>query len=68
MHPGTEAILEEISDSTMQQKLMDMGCIPGEVLRVDRIAPLGCPMAISVAGTQLSIRMSEADSVWVKPL
>jgi ferrous iron transport protein A len=37
-----------------------MGCIPGEEIEVVRIAPLGDPMAIMVAGYQLSLRKEEA--------
>jgi Fe2+ transport system protein FeoA len=44
---------------------MEMGCIPGETIRVEQIAPLGDPISISVAGYQLSLRMNEADSILI---
>ena len=31
-------------------KLMEMGCIPGEKVKVEQIAPLGDPISIAVAG------------------
>ena len=42
-----------------------MGCIPGEPVRVEMIAPLGDPMAIRIAGYYLSIRKKDADKIQV---
>ncbi len=49
----------------MALKLLEMGCTPGEVVKLDRIAPLGDPIAISVAGYLLSLRKAEASTVLV---
>ena len=49
----------------MQQKMLDMGCLPGEIITIDRFAPLGCPIAINVAGTVLCIRKEEAENILV---
>ncbi len=45
-----------------------MGCIPGEAINVDQIAPLGDPISISVAGYHLSLRLDEAEKIWVEDL
>jgi ferrous iron transport protein A len=47
----------------MSVKLMEMGCLPGEEVRVERIAPLGDPIAINVAGYVLSLRKREASTI-----
>ncbi len=47
-------------------KLMEMGCIPGEQVRIEQVAPLGDPISITVAGYNLSLRLSEADSIFVE--
>ena len=47
---------------------MEMGCIPGETIYIERTAPLGNPIAISVAGYTLSIRKDEASHVLVSTL
>ena len=47
-------------------KLMEMGCVPGERVRVEQIAPLGDPISISVAGYNLSLRLNEADRIFVE--
>ncbi|HQR94298.1 MAG TPA: FeoA family protein [Sediminibacterium sp.] len=49
-------------------KLMEMGCVPGEIVKVEQRAPLGDPISISVAGYHLSLRINEADSIFVQPL
>ena len=45
-----------------------MGCIPGEVVIVEQIAPLGDPISISVAGYSLSLRLSEAEEIFVEEI
>lgn len=47
-------------------KLMEMGCIPGEKIRIEQVAPLGDPISIAVAGYSLSLRLSEADAILVE--
>jgi len=47
-------------------KLMEMGCVPGELVKVEKIAPLGDPISISVAGYNLSLRLNEAENIFVE--
>lgn len=47
---------------------MEMGCVPGEVISVDQVAPLKDPISISVAGYQLSLRLNEAENILVEEL
>lgn len=49
-------------------KLMEMGCIPGEKVRIEQVAPLGDPISIAVAGYNLSLRLSEADAIIVQEI
>ncbi len=42
-----------------------MGCVPGEEVLVEMLAPLGDPISIKVAGYQLSLRIEEARSILV---
>jgi ferrous iron transport protein A len=60
---GEEAVIESFSDEEMSLKLMEMGCLPGEKVRVERIAPFGDPIAISVSGYMLSMRKDEAATI-----
>lgn len=47
----------------MSVKLMEMGCLPGESVQVDRVAPLGDPIAVTISGYQLSLRKKEAATI-----
>jgi ferrous iron transport protein A len=60
---GQKGIIKEFTDLAMSVKLMEMGCLPGEEIKLDRIAPMGDPIAVSVAGYQLSLRKREAATI-----
>lgn len=63
---GERGVIESFTDEKMKLKLLEMGCLPGDTITVDRFAPLGCPMAFHLEGSMLSIRVDEAESVIVK--
>lgn len=66
--PGVTVIIREVENDELFLKLMEMGFIPGEMITVDQIAPLGDPISVSVAGYSLSLRLNEANSVLVEEL
>lgn len=45
---------------------MEMGCVPGELVRVEQVAPLGDPISITVAGYNLSLRLDEAENIFME--
>lgn len=45
-----------------------MGCVPGETIRVEQVAPLGDPISIAVAGYSLSLRLNEAENIFVEEI
>jgi ferrous iron transport protein A len=47
-------------------KLMEMGCVPGELIKVEQVAPFGDPIAIAVSGYNLSLRLDEAENILVE--
>jgi len=49
-------------------KLMEMGCIPGENIKIEQVAPLGDPISIAVAGYMLSLRLNEAHAIFVEEI
>jgi ferrous iron transport protein A len=64
---GESVVVDSFTDDCMKLKLLEMGCLPGEVITVDRLAPFGDPMAITVSGcSTISLRMDEAANVLVK--
>ena len=48
------------------QRMADMGLIPGSVVEVKRIAPLGDPLEVKVRGYRLSLRKTEAAGILVE--
>lgn len=44
---------------------MEMGCLPGEKIAIEKIAPLGDPVSVAIAGYTLSLRINEADQIIV---
>ena len=51
-----------------RSKLLSMGLTRGAALRVERVAPLGDPILISIRGFELSLRRDEADALILESL
>ena len=63
---GKTVIIRAFEKDDIFLKLMEMGCVPGETVIVDQVAPLGDPISILVAGYNLSLRLNEAENIWVE--
>jgi ferrous iron transport protein A len=62
---GQKGIIDSFEKDDIFIKLMEMGCVPGEKVKVEQVAPLGDPISISVSGYMLSLRLSEANSIFI---
>ena len=60
---GERGRIKGFESSELELKLMEMGCIPGEDVIVEKIAPLGDPISVKVAGYSLSLRKNEANQI-----
>lgn len=65
---GKSVIIKHFEKDDIFLKLMEMGCVPGEVIVVDQVAPLGDPISILVSGYHLSLRLNEAENIWVEEI
>ncbi len=65
---GQKAVIHSFEKDDIFIKLMEMGCVPGELVKVIQIAPLGDPISISVSGYNLSLRLNEADSIFIEDI
>ncbi len=63
---GETVVIKSFEKNDIFLKLMEMGCVPGEKIKVDQIAPLGDPIAITVSGYNLSLRLDEAENIFVE--
>lgn len=65
---GQKAIIKSFGSQDIYLKLMEMGCLPGEEISVEQIAPLGDPVSVSVSGYKLSLRLDEAEHIIVESI
>lgn len=65
---GQIAVVQEFTDDFLSLKFIEMGCLPGEIVKLVNIAPFGDPIAIEVSGYVLSLRKQEASTVIVTRL
>lgn len=65
---GKTVIIHSFESDEIFLKLMEMGCVPGEKITVEQVAPFKDPISISVAGYQLSLRLNEADHIIVEEI
>jgi ferrous iron transport protein A len=63
---GQRGRIVNFSQSELLLKLLEMGCLPGEVITIEQVAPLSGPISISVAGYVLSLRKTEAENIFVE--
>ncbi len=52
-------------EGAVKRRIMDMGITKGVEIKVQKVAPLGDPMEVTVRGYQLSIRKADAEMVEV---
>lgn len=63
---GQRGIIRSFTNNDLFLKLMEMGCLPGEEITLEQVAPLGDPISISVSGYSLSLRLNEAEHIEVE--
>lgn len=57
--------LKSINSGELIKKLLPLGFVAGSKIKVKSIAPLGCPMTISIKGFDVCLRKIEAMQVLV---
>jgi ferrous iron transport protein A len=65
MKPGESAFISGFSENALSEKLLDMGFLPGAAVLFNFYAPLGDPVAVTIGSCDVSLRLSEADSILV---
>jgi Fe2+ transport system protein FeoA len=66
---GATAVIEDIPVGHDEHitRLRELGLVPGTRIRLVRRAPLGDPIEISVRGSRLAMRCSEARHIKILP-
>lgn len=60
---GQRGIIKEFSMDLIPLKLLEMGCLPGNVVRLIQIAPFNDPLYIDINGSHLAIRKETAQQI-----
>jgi len=63
---GQKAIIGEMNSQDIPLKLLEMGCLPGNVVELIQIAPFKDPLYLNINETFLSIRRETAKLVNVE--
>ena len=67
--PGSRCRIKKIkATGTMKERLLEMGLHTGEIIKVERVAPLGDPIGIKIKRYSLSIRKQDAALIEVEEI
>ncbi|BDB52132.1 FeoA family protein [Flavobacterium ammonificans] len=62
---GDKAIIKEFDIDAVPLKLLEMGCLPGNVVELLQIAPFGDPLYLNINGSHVAIRVETAKEIEV---
>lgn len=57
---GQKGIIKEFSVDNVPLKLLEMGCLPGNLVELVQLAPFSDPLYININGSHLAIRKETA--------
>lgn len=61
---GETAVISSIEGTTtVKRRFMDMGFVKGTTVRVEKVAPLGDPIQISLKGYNICVRKADAQNI-----
>ncbi len=64
---GAHAVVVQVqAPGPIRRRLLEMGFVRGEVLKVEKLAPLGDPMELVIKGYHLSLRRNESACILVR--
>lgn len=62
----TVKVVKLHGEGAVKRRIMDMGLTRGVSVQIQKVAPLGDPMEVTVRGYELSIRLADADMIEVE--
>ena len=69
LEPGKKGRITAVKGKRgLRRRLLDMGVVPGALVEMERVAPLGDPVEVRVKGYHLSLRKEEAEEVYVEEI
>lgn len=63
---GSSATINTVNGSgALRQHFLDMGLIPGAVVTLEKLAPMGDPMELRIHGYELTLRIDDAKNIGI---
>jgi ferrous iron transport protein A len=63
---GDKAVIKSFDVDVIPLKLLEMGCLPGNLVELLQIAPFGDPLYLNINGSHLAIRIETAKEIEVE--
>jgi ferrous iron transport protein A len=63
---GEKAIIKDFDIDIVPLKLLEMGCLPGNLVELLQIAPFGDPLYLNINGSHVAIRVETAREIEVE--
>ena len=63
---GQKAVIKDFDINVVPLKLLEMGCLPGNIVELLQIAPFGDPLFLDINGSHLAIRLETAVEIEVE--
>ncbi|MBS7787600.1 ferrous iron transport protein A [Flavobacterium sp. CYK-55] len=57
---GEKAIIKDFDVEAIPLKLLEMGCLPGNLVELIQVAPFGDPLYLNINGAHVAIRLETA--------
>lgn len=66
MKAGQEGVITAVGgQGALRRRLLDMGLTPHTRVRVNKFAPMGDPMELTLRGYELTLRIADANGIEV---
>ncbi|MHB8122477.1 MAG: FeoA family protein [Desulfuromonadaceae bacterium] len=68
LKPGEQGRILKLDSNIgpIRRRLMDMGVIVGETIKVEKVAPLGDPIEVTIKSYSLTLRKNEAKGIEIE--
>ncbi|MEN8789605.1 MAG: FeoA family protein [Flavobacteriaceae bacterium] len=63
LRPGQKGVIKDFAEEEIPVKLLELGCLPGNLLELVQVAPLNDPLYIDVNGSHIAIRRDVAKRI-----
>jgi len=62
---GQKGIIDDFDIDKVPLKLLEMGCLPGNEVKLLQVAPFGDPLYLVVNDSHLAIRLETAEAIMI---